>query len=71
MPSTRSVSGYKGRVYADFFLSLGASLQWAISNRELITINFRLTSFLESSLLVEQCVADSISDGSESEEVAD
>ena len=54
-----------------FFLSLGAVLQWAISNRELITINFRLTSFLESSLLVEQCVADSISDGSESEEVAD
>ena len=53
------------------FLSLGAVLQWAISNRELITINFRLTSFLESSLLAEQCVADSISNGSESEEVAD
>ena len=54
-----------------FFSSLGAVLQWAISNRELITINFCLTSFLESSLLVGQCVADSISDGSESEEVAD
>ena len=43
-----------------FFLSLGASLPWAISNRELITINFCLTSFLESSLLLEQCVADTV-----------
>ena len=48
-----------------FFLLLGTLLQWAISSRELIRIN------LESSPLVEQCMADSISNGSESEEVAD
>ena len=42
------------------FLLLGTVLQWAISNCELLRINF-----------VEQCMADSINDGSESEEVAD
>ena len=54
-----------------FFLLLDTVLQWAISTREFIRINFRLLNFLESSPLVEQCMADSISSGSESEEVAD
>ena len=43
LPSTKWVSGYKGRVSCWFFLLLGTVLQWAISSSELIRINFRLT----------------------------
>ena len=61
--------GYHMLIYIFFYCSALHQLEWAISGRELIRINFLIT--WESSPLAEHCVADSISHGSENEEVAD